>query len=283
MKNEIISKIFLELSSFPSFSDAGIKALKLLNKNDVRIEEIERALRYDPGLTANVLKLANSPFFGIPQKIGSLKQAIILLGNKRLAKLVLSVCTSSLMEKELKGYKMPHGDLWRHSVGVSIIAEAVAKKKEISKSADVFTPALLHDIGKVALSNFVEKEYEAINSITSSGVPYEVAENKVLGTDHAEIGSQILRQWSFPSSVVDAVRYHHNPDRLAVQNPQLDIVYISNHLFNTQPKENCYVNMMGSLSQHVINRLGIKFDEFKLLSENTAKMIEKLSDILHLN
>lgn len=283
MKNKILGHILLKLSSFPSFSNAGIKALRLLNERNVKIKEVEKVLRFDPGITANVLKLANSPFFGIPQKVGSVKQAIILLGTKRLAKLIISVCTSSLMEKRLDGYNMPSGSLWHHSIAVSSIAECIARYKKVDDTIDVFTPALLHDLGKLALSSFVEKEYERIESITQSGAPIEVAENMVLGTDHAEIGSQILRQWSFPSDIVDAVRFHHNPERLKIQSPQLDIVYIADLLFKTEVRDNRILDMSNNLSLDVMKRLGIKTEEFKLLSDHTSNILYKLSDSVATN
>lgn len=283
MNKELLGHILLKLSSFPSFSNAGIKALRLLNEKDVKIEEVETVLRFDPGLTANVLKLANSPFFGIPQKVGSIKQAIILLGSKRIVKLVIAVCTSSLMEKRLSGYNMPSGSLWHHSIAVSSIAESVAKYIKLDDTVDVFTPALIHDLGKLALSSFVENEYDKIKSITKSGVPLEVAENMVLGTDHAEIGSQILRQWSFPSNIVDAVRFHHNPERLKIQNPQLEIVYIANLLFKSEVRDSSNLDLPNNLPHDVMKRLGIKTEEFKRLSDHTSNLLDKLSDSVATN
>lgn len=281
--NEILSQIMLKLASFPSFSNAGIKAMRLLNKKDTRIEEVEHVLRYDPGLTANVLKLANSPFYGIPQRVGSVKQAIILLGTKRLSKLVISVCTSALMENKLYGYNLPSGYLWCHSIAVSSIAEMIAKYKKIDDIVDVFTPALLHDLGKLVLNNFVKDKYDKIRSITSSGVQFEVAENMVLGTDHAEIGSQILRQWAFPPGIVDAVRFHHNPERLKIQNLQLDIVYIANLLFKAETRDNSYINQYRNISHDVINRLGINDDDLKLLSDQTTNLLEKFPNSIVIN
>ena len=129
MNKEILGQILLKMSSFPSLPTAATKMLRLLDKEDVDIKQVEKILRYEPGLTANVLKLANSPFFGIPQKVGSLNQAVILLGLKRVAQLVISACTTGLMEKELQGYNLPPGELWRHSIIVSHTAEAISKLK----------------------------------------------------------------------------------------------------------------------------------------------------------
>ena len=187
MGKDILGQILLKMASFPSLPSVTMKILRLLENKDTNIHEVVKILRYEPGLTANVLKLANSPFFGIPQKVDTLKQAVILLGTKRLSNLVVSVCTSELMEQALEGYNMPPGDLWRHSIAVSQTAEAIVNYKKIDEAKDVFTPALLHDLGKIALNNFVKKESEVIQNITSKGISFEVAENMVLGIDHAEM------------------------------------------------------------------------------------------------
>ncbi|MGD8493417.1 MAG: HDOD domain-containing protein, partial [Desulfobacterales bacterium] len=171
MSNTKINEIFDKVKSFPTIPGAGARMLSLLEEPDTSVSEIEDILRYDPGLTANILKLANSAYFGLPSKIGSLKQAVILLGLKRLIQLVVASCVSAVMDKSVPGYNLPSGDLWRHSIAVSIAAEALVKGKKRIDAEDVFTPALLHDVGKLILGSFVSEEMEAIQSIAAKGIP----------------------------------------------------------------------------------------------------------------
>jgi HD-like signal output (HDOD) protein len=130
MKDKKLNQILAKVDSFPAMPGAGTQLLALLEEPDTTVSEIEEILRYDPGLTANILKLANSAYFGIPSKIGSLKQAVILLGLNRLIQLVVASCVSAVMDKAVDGYDLPAGDLWRHSVAVSIAAEALVKDKK---------------------------------------------------------------------------------------------------------------------------------------------------------
>jgi putative nucleotidyltransferase with HDIG domain len=116
---------------------------------------------------------------------------------------------------------MEPGDLRRHSITVSITAIELAKYKRLSEPDDVFNSALIHDIGKLTLGMFVKEHISTIKKIVSKGVPFEVAENMVLETDHAEIGTQILTQWSFPAKIINAVRFHHNPVILYNKNMRL--------------------------------------------------------------
>ena len=228
MKNSILSKILLHVESFPGLPKTGSKLMAVLDDPNASLDEIEKVLRFDPGITANFLKLANSPYFGIPSKVSSVKQAITLLGVDRLKQIALATCTSTVMDKAVPGYELDPGDLWRHSITVSIAAAELAKYKKHSELNDIFTSALLHDIGKLVLGRFVKECFSAINEIVSNGVPFEIAENMVLEIDHAEIGAQILAQWSFPPEVVNAVRFHHNPDSIHNKNLQIDLVYLAN-------------------------------------------------------
>jgi putative nucleotidyltransferase with HDIG domain len=277
--NQILSKV----KSIPTMPEAGTKMLSLLEEPDTEISEIEESLRHDPGLTANILKLANSAYFGIPSKIGSLRQAVVVLGFKRLVQLVVASCVSAVMDKSVPGYDLPPGDMWRHSIAVSIAAEALVKDKKKGVSQDVFTPALLHDVGKLVLGTFVKEELEAIESIANKGVSFVVAENMLLGTDHAEIGAQILTHWNFPSDVIQAVRWHHDPDSPEKVNIQTDIVYLANLLCQSTSTSEEIGGKSVELSPAVIERLGVQLNQFEAISGKIAQWVDELSDALAFN
>jgi HD-like signal output (HDOD) protein len=124
-------------------------------------------MKHDPGLTANVLKLENSAYFGIPSKVGSLKHAISFLGLKRFTQIVVAACVSENMDKAAEGYDLEAGELWRHSIAVSITAGAIAKLKKDITAEDVFTPGLLHDMGKLVLGAFVKEELNNIKKVAN--------------------------------------------------------------------------------------------------------------------
>jgi putative nucleotidyltransferase with HDIG domain len=279
-KNDILGKIMLNVSSFPSMPQAAVKLMNLLKCKDVQIDKVEEIIRYDPGLTTNVLKLANSAYFGIPSKIGSLKHAVMFLGIKRFAQIVVAACMSNKMDKAVEGYDLPPGELWRHSIAVSNTAEALAKYTKLAKAEDVFTPALLHDMGKLVLGKFVEEEFQKIERIAAKGVPFEMSENMVLGTDHAEIGAQILANWSFPGDVVDAVRWHHNPERIKNSNMQAEIVYLSNLLCQSSEDGNSEDRQLYTPSSVVLQRLHLNFAQYKSIFEKVSIWMNKLADTL---
>lgn len=260
MNKDIPNKIMTEVSTFPSMPQAGFKLRVLLYKGDASLNEIEEILRHDPGFATNILRLANSAFFGLSTKVGSLKQAVMLLGLKRFAQIAVSACMKKIFDKAVEGYDLTPEELWLHSIVVSNTAEALAKIRKIAETDDVFTPALIHDMGKLVLGKFVKEELQKIKSITSNAIPLDVAEHMVLGTDHAEIGALILAKWSFPIDIVNAVRWHHNPEGIKNSNIYSDIVYLSNHMCQYNADGDSVGEQFAMPSSVVLKRLGINMD-----------------------
>ena len=278
--NNIPEKIMDKVSSFPSMPRAGVKLRALLAEKDVSLYEIERILRHDPGLAANVLRLANSAFFGVPRKVSTLKHAVMLLGVKRFAQIAVSASMSKTMDIAVEGYELSPGALWLHSIAASNIAESLAQFKKFDDTDDVFTPALLHDMGKLVLGEFLQEESQKIKELIQGGVPLDIAENMVLGTDHAEVGALILQRWAFPSDLVEAVRWHHNPERIKNSNLQPEIVYLSNLLCQSNAKGDSTEEQFNMPSSVVLSRLEIKSEQYEEHAVKTQRWMKDLSETL---
>ncbi len=280
MEQEKINRIMAQVKAFPGMPATSAKLLKMLKDPESSAVQIEEVLRYDPGLTANILKLTNSAYFGIPSKVSSMKQAIVLLGWKRLLQLVMTMCMSTVMKKPVPGYDLSHGELWRHSVAVSVAAELVVKALKIPGMDEVFTAALLHDVGKLILGDFVQDDIQQIKAMASKGIAFEVAEFIVLGTDHAQIGAKILEKWSFPENLVHAVNWHHDPETCENHCTFSDIVHVANilGLMIRHEKGGNGLDVVPSTS--VTERLGFKPGHLESLAEETLTGVNKLADIL---
>lgn len=219
-----------DVKSFPSMPAAALKLLALLKDDDASSAQIEQVLRYEPGLTANILKLTNSAYFGLPTQVGSIRQAILLLGWKKLIQIVLTSCVSAIIDKPVQGYDLPAGDLWRHSIAVSVATETLIKLLKLSVPDDVFTAALLHDVGKMVLGRYVETEIIHMDEEAMRGLSFEQVERSMFGIDHAEIGAKILRRWSFPTTMINIVRWHHEPDNAPKPDVAIDVVHTADVL-----------------------------------------------------
>ncbi len=280
MKDDIPDQILEKVSIFPNMPQAGVKLRALLVKEDVSTGEIEEILRRDPGLATNVLRLANSAYFGIPSKVSTLKHAVMLLGVQRFSKIAVSACASKAMDAAVEGYGLSPGELWLHSIAVSTTAEALTKNRKLPETSDFFTPALLHDIGKLVLGEFVKKELPKIEALVANGVPFEIAEKDVLGTDHAEIGALILSKWSFPSDLVNAVRWHHYPEAAEISTLQPEIVYIANLMCQSNVDSESAEGQQIMPYPSVLNQLNIKSEQYNAFAEKARSWMEKLSDTL---
>jgi len=275
-KREIISK----MKSFPSMSGIAAKVLKLLDDPSSSADQVEQLLKQDPSLTANLLKLTNSAYFGIPSKVGSVRHAVAMLGWKRLSKLVMAACVSAITDRQIPGYDLPPGVLWQHSVAVSVTAEGLMRELKIAESDEIFTAALLHDLGKLISGGFVEKELEEIEKVAARGIPFQMAEQEVLGTDHAEIGALILESWSFPPKLISAVRWHHDPDSAPETSSMTDIVHVANVL--------CLMIGIGigveglhyEPSVSATKRLGIKHTQLELIASQILERAKELADAI---
>ena len=278
--SDIPDKILREVSVFPSMPKAGIELRTLLSKKDVSFDEIEKVLRHDPGLAANVLRLANSAYFGLSTKVTTLKHAVVLLGIKRFYKIAVSACMKKMMDTAVEGYGLSPGQLWLHSIAVSTIAEALAKNRKLNKAHDFFTPALLHDLGKLALGKFVKAEQSKIDRLVAEGVPFVMAEKEVLKTDHAEIGALILSKWSFPDDLIDAVRWHHYPEGSENTNLHPEVVYTANLLCHSNGDSASVAEQLDMPYSSVLDRLRIAPEQYNAFAEKARHWMKKLSETL---
>ncbi len=280
MKQETIKKIMAQVKAFPGMPDTAAKLLCMLKDPDASATQIEDVLKYDPGLTANILKLTNSAYFGIPSKVSSIEQAVVILGWKRLLQLVVTMCMSTVMNKPVPGYDLPRGELWRHSVAVSVAAERVVNALKIPNADQVFTAALLHDVGKLVMGEFVRDDLQQIEGMVAKGIAFEVAEFIVLGTDHAHIGARILEKWAFPGDLVNAVGWHHDPEKCENHCTFSDIVHVANVLGMMTGCGGGGNGIDTGPSNSVIERLGFKLSDLETLAEQTLNGVNKLSDTL---
>ncbi len=204
---------------------------ELVKKTDLPIHDLVTAVEYDPGLTSNVLRVANSSYFGGLRTIGSLQDAIVRLGTKRLVELVVAAAAAPLVAQPVRGYDLAAGQLSEHSIAVAVGAEAMASELGQTAPSYAFTAGMLHDIGKVVLGTFLEVDAGPILEVAfTRRLPFEEAEHQILGIHHPEVGSVLLEHWNLPVELVEAVRYHHSPESLKPSSLLVDLIHVADQL-----------------------------------------------------
>jgi putative nucleotidyltransferase with HDIG domain len=209
------------IKDVPALPHVVTKVMDLSQDPNASAQDVSRVLEQDQSMTARVLRLANSAFYGFPRRISSVTDATIYLGFKTLQSILMAASVSSLMSREMKGYALDEGVLWRHSQTVAFASRLLARKAKFPYVDMAYTAGLLHDIGKIVLDSYLKNMYsEIVTQVEENDLTFVEVENEVLGTNHAEVGARVALHWNLPDELCEAIRLHHQPE-LAEINPQL--------------------------------------------------------------
>ncbi len=245
------TEILGQLDRIPALSSDSVLAMRELNDPEGDLDRAMRAIACMPELTADILRLANSAHYGGMRTIGSMREALVLLGARQVAQLIMATSVAPLCRREVRGYALSPGELLEHSVAVGIAADLLASKAGCLDAVDPFTAGLLHDLGKTLLGAHLEVEAEPILALAfDQQLSFEQAEAQVLGIDHAEAGAFLLERWDLPASLVAAVRHHHQPETFQ-GNEQARQLVDSVHVANTLVLETGIGAGVDGLNYHV--------------------------------
>lgn len=226
----LVKMVVKASEKLPPFPDVVWKVVPLVQKM-APVSEIEAVIKYDQVITARVLSMSQSPQFARRQKIDSLQDAIVALGDQQLLMVILTACSSKYYGADTSGYELPPGELWEHAVATALMTEIVSRQLGRGKVLTAYTAALLHDIGKTVLASFVKSYLESVLRLVSEkGIRFLDAEREILGVDHQELGAMIARRWQLPAEVVTAIAYHHNPSEAPDHRELVSLVYVANRM-----------------------------------------------------
>lgn len=222
------SEILNALDSIETLTSPAVEALNVLSDENVNQAKLVRTLQLDPALTTNLLRFANSAFFGFSRSIHSVNEAVVRLGMRSIRRMVYLSMASGVAQRAVKGYELAPRVLWTHLISSAVCTEILAKKTERKPCETAFTAALLHDIGKLVLGHYLEVDAKPILELAhKERIPFDQAETEILGINHAEVGAELLKRWKLPEVIVEAVRWHHEPDQLSGDRTTVDEVHIA--------------------------------------------------------
>lgn len=205
-------RIFKTLKDLPPMPQVVQKARKVLADPNSSFSDLARVIESDQGIVTRVLKMANSPYYGLSGNVSSVKHASIVLGTKTLMELLDLACSSEILGQTLEGYDLAAGDLWMHSLAVANGSQLIARRVNPSLELDAFSAGLIHDVGKIILDPYILERKAKFRSFASQRRDtFLAAEKDILGFDHAELASEVCERWQIPRHIVMAIRYHHDP------------------------------------------------------------------------
>jgi len=203
-------QVIARLKQLPSLPSAVSEVLASFANEDIDVDSLAHQIARDQALTARVLRVANSSFYGLQTKVGTIHEAVVILGFRAVRSMVLAVGMSGAFRvAQCPGFDAP-GHL-RHGAGVGLAARALAPFMGQSPEL-AFTAGLLHDIGELVLASNFSRQYVEVLAYRKHHDCFLVtAEHAVLGIHHAEVGGLLAETWRFPAAIRESIAYHHEP------------------------------------------------------------------------
>ena len=232
--NPALRGLIAQLQSLPSIPAVYGELLKVLRTGEASPQTVGRIMAQDMAMTAKVLQLVNSAFFGVSRQITSPVDAVVYLGMETVRALVFTSSAFSQFPVR-NGFSLFAGELQQHSLAVGTLARRIARSMGLTPAAidHAFVGGLLHDIGKLVLvSNYPKQYQEVLQRAREGPVPISEAERDSFGTSHAEIGAYLLWLWGLPDPVAEILALHHYPSRDAEAPPPVVAVHFANALVN---------------------------------------------------
>jgi putative nucleotidyltransferase with HDIG domain len=256
--NETLKRVVSGMQSLPSLPTLYLEVVEEAQAPNGSLEKIGKIIERDMAMTAKVLQLVNSAFFGLRRQVSSPVQAVCLLGIDTIKALILSA--------QVFGHFHLHNtssfsldDLWHHSMAIAACAKRIAQSENCPRQLmdDMFMAGLLHDVGKLVLAANLPQQYEeALQRRQTEGLTDWQAEQAVLGTSHAEVGAYLLGLWGLPEPIVEALAFHHTPSACTDRSlSPLTTVHVANgfmHASDTQSRtvagawlDDAYISQVG--------------------------------------
>jgi HD-like signal output (HDOD) protein len=204
-----VKEILAKVDHLPPLPAVVQEILSQLQDPEFSMNRLMGVVRMDPGITAHIIEMCNSPYYGLRTKVSSLQQALVILGSQRLVEMVLSGQMLGALRQGQKGYRLARGDLWRHSMASALLAQRLGEKLGFQEIPALFTAALMHDVGKLILSEYVARDFERIETMVAQGQSFWEAERAVLGETLEDIRHELARAWHLPEltvSLMDATQ-----------------------------------------------------------------------------
>ncbi len=223
---ELVSGV-VRLVSLP---EVCIRVNEMLEDARISASDIGKVISQDTGLTARLLKIVNSAFYGFPSRIETVSRAVTVIGLRELRGLVLAASAVEAFSK-IPNDLLNMVKFWRHSVYCGVVAQLLADRCHVLHSERLFVAGLLHDIGKLILSHRLPGEMgEVVARAKLEERPDFELEQDVFGFDHSEVGGELLKVWQMPKSLEQAVRHHHFPDQADDAMMDVCLIHIANSM-----------------------------------------------------
>jgi putative nucleotidyltransferase with HDIG domain len=277
----LVKEIVAQVDHLPAVPAVVHQVLTLVSDENFSYRDLMNTIRLDPGITAHVLRMCNSPYYGLSRKITSLQEALTYLGTNSLVQLILSSEMVSQFRKSQVGYRLTRGDLWHHSMACALLAQRLGEQVSYREPATLFTAALLHDVGKLILSEYVARQFSEIEALVrDKQLSFVEAERQVLGLDHALLGAAVAKKWNFPEAITVAIAYHHAPEKARSHHLLVNLVCLANIMCVTMGVGVGVSGLAAPVPGDLIKQIGLKPRDLDRLTLEIKDILDQAGEML---
>jgi putative nucleotidyltransferase with HDIG domain len=204
-----------QLPSLPTLPEVASQLIRIINDPDTSARDVSSIVGQDLSLSAKLLRLANSAFYGMPRKINTINTAVVILGFRVVSTLVLSLTVFDIFPQDRKSALFNRRAFWHHSLSCAVMAKFIASRMQrfvLFDPEEAFCAALLHDIGKVVMEQYLHEDFhEALKNARYRRTPLFETEKSVLGYCHTDVAEWLTRHWDLPEKLRAGIIHHHTP------------------------------------------------------------------------
>ena len=260
-KQQRLRKITESIIGLPTLPTVVTQMMSLIDNPNTSANDVAKLISTDQALTAKMLKLANSAFYGFLREIATVNHAVVVLGFETVKSLGLSVSVLERFSGANDNGEFDRQRFWEHSIACAVAARILAAKVRYRTrgQGEAFAGGILHDIGKLVLSQFFPDEFsEILHLVNTENIYIGKAEEEVLGLTHAEVGAWLGERWNMPKQLVDAIAYHHMPGRLPQREAELpSLIHLADFLCRREQIGDGGSARMPSLDPAALRTFGI--------------------------
>ena len=262
-----------------TLSPVAIRLTQLISNEKSTIQEFEKVIKMDPTLVMRLLKLVNSPFFGLRQEVDSISRAVVVVGTKNLRNMVVTTALKNVFTQTSAADVFSKVRLWLHSAAVGICSQMISERIFGQKGEDTFLCSILHDVGMIVQDQVIRDRFvHTCSTYDPDAGPFTEYERAMMGTDHCEIGGLLVQDWNRPIDVVDGVRYHHDVKQDATPSSVLGIIQVAHYLvakLDYTPIPGMKAELPGGLIAYFRENI----NEFKSLIRDLPDELENARDL----
>ena len=266
VNSERIRTQIFRIRELPALPLVVTRVLKLVSEPNASVQDLNKIISSDVALASKILRLANSAYYGLSRQVSTITEAVVYLGFNMVKAMALSISVFDVLKGRGSCYKyFSREALWRHAIACGVASRIIARKIKLVDLETVFLAGLLHDIGKLVIDQYRNKEFKQIlNLAEREHMLIMEAEQRIIGVDHTEVGYWLADWWKLPESLTSPILGHHNSD-IYLKNNIAAIVHVANAIcrelglgnsgdeqsFKPDPKALAFLGLSANLASEI--------------------------------